>query len=165
MGADTGLILGILAFIFAVIGAAAHFSFVSAILDGKSFDTKYLLATGFGNKPGKCPNKALSRDHIGVFDIPILGLSYSCDNLFWSLISLAWTSGLIFLILAIIEILLLIGTTKDFVKFASQFTVRGIVYLVLGIPTLGIAGDLGIAAGVLLIVIGIVFIIMGIINN
>jgi hypothetical protein len=53
----------------------------------------------------------------------------------------------------VIKILLLIDATKDFVKFSRQFTVRGIVYLVLGIPTLGIAGDLGIAAGILLIVI------------
>jgi hypothetical protein len=154
MGADAGLILGILAFIIAVIGAAAHFSFVSYTLGNNFFSAKNLLETGFKNKPGKC-----FLEHDGY------GGMFICDNLLWSLVSLAWVSGLIFLILAIIEILLLIGATKDFVKFASQFTVRGIVYLVLGIPTLGIAGDLGIAAGVLLIVIGIVFVIMGVINN
>jgi hypothetical protein len=154
MGADVGLILGILAFIFAVIGAAAHFSFVSYVLDNDDFNVKRLLATKFKNKPGPCSNSPLGHRSLR-----------NCDNLYWSLVSLAWVSGLIFLILAIIEILLLMSATKDFVKFASQFTVRGIVYLVLGIPTLGIAGDLGIAAGVLLVVIGIVFIIMGIINN
>nr|AGM32121.1 hypothetical protein [Coptotermes formosanus] len=156
MGVDTGLILGILAFVIAVIGAAAHFSFVSFILDSDTYKAKYLLASGFGNDPSKCPKKFSETFH---------NPAIFCDNLKWSLVSLAWVSGLIFLVLAIIEILLLLSATKDFVKFASQFTVRGIVYLVLGVPTLGIAGDLGIAAGVLLIVIGIVFVIMGIINN
>jgi hypothetical protein len=50
----------------------------------------------------------------------------------------------------------LIDATKDFVKISSQFMMRGIVYLALGIPTLGIAVDLAIADGVHLIMIGIV---------
>jgi hypothetical protein len=83
---------------------------------------------------------------------------FAFDNLLWSLVSLSWVFRLIFLILPIIEILLLISATKDFVKFANQFTLRGMVYLVLGIPTLRIAGDL-------LVVIGIVFTILGTINN
>jgi hypothetical protein len=69
MGADAGLILGVLAFIFAVIGAATHFSFVSYTLDNSSFSAKNLLETSLKNRPDKCPSKL---DNIKLFD---------CDNL------------------------------------------------------------------------------------
>jgi hypothetical protein len=64
-----------------------------------------------------------------------------------------------------LEILLLLEATLGFLAWAKSKSVRGLLYIVIGFPTLGVSGDLGIAAGVLLLVIGIVFLVWGIITD
>lgn len=70
--------------------------------------------------------------------------------------------GLICLIFAIIEILLIF--IPDKLTMVDSPLLRGIVYIISGIAVLGLANDLGIAAGALQMIIGVALVIFGIIG-
>lgn len=70
--------------------------------------------------------------------------------------------GLICLIFAVIEILLIF--IPDKLTMVDSPLLRGIVYIISGIAVLGCASDLGIAAGALQMIIGVVLVIFGIIG-
>lgn len=70
--------------------------------------------------------------------------------------------GLICLIFAVIEILLLI--IPDKLSFIDSPILRGVVYIITGIAVLGCANDLGIAAGALQLIIGLAMVIFGILK-
>jgi hypothetical protein len=73
--------------------------------------------------------------------------------------------GILFIIFAIFEILLAFPVTAQFVTFVSGDIFRGICYILLGVPTLAVAGMLGISGGFLIIISGTVLIIYGILTK
>ena len=70
--------------------------------------------------------------------------------------------GLIALIMAVIEIMLLIDCVAKYVEFAASMVLRAIIYVLTGIAILGTANDLGIAAGSMSIIVGGIMLILSI---
>ena len=70
--------------------------------------------------------------------------------------------GIISVLFAICELGLAIAPDKF--KFVDSDVLRGVVYILKGIATLGVSNDLGIAAGSLEIIVGAVLLILVIFN-
>ena len=70
--------------------------------------------------------------------------------------------GIISLLFAICELGLAIAPDKF--KFVDSDVLRGVVYILKGIATLGVSNDLGIAAGSMEIIVGAVLLILVIFN-
>jgi hypothetical protein len=96
----------------------------------------------------------------------MIGLqSMECNNdVFFEKASFIYI-GIIFIIFANFEILLAFPVAAQFVTFASGDIFRGICYILLGVPTLSVAGMLGISGGFLIIISGTVLIIYGILTK
>ena len=84
----------------------------------------------------------------------------AAQNLIWTQINAPLVLGVFCIVVAIIEILLASFPRKVDVLNAPIF--RGLVYIGLGVFALGIAGDLGIAAGILTIINGVLVIVFGV---
>jgi hypothetical protein len=164
------IILHILAALIAAVLAAAYFMYFdyeNSYFDptsGKEHPKRYTnlarggLTTGckFNDEVGSekyyrwiCPTSIISKD----------GLSFPSSSFLYAQLSASFIAGILGIVLIIIEILcLFMDQIRDIVH---NGILTGIIFIVLGIPALGVSLDLGIAAGILGMVIGIIEILFG----
>jgi hypothetical protein len=88
---------------------------------------------------------------------------WGCNNMAWYASYSLFGFGLISLLFAVAEIGLLLK--PDWFAVVDSYVLRGIVYIIKGIATLGVSGDLGIAGGALELIIGAVELIFGILQK
>lgn len=81
----------------------------------------------------------------------------------WYLSYSVFCFGLISIIFAICEIGLVFF--PQYFKFVDSMMLRAIIYILKGIATLGVSGDLGIAAGALELAIGVAMLIYAFIKD
>lgn len=136
---DAGAIVSILAFIIEIITCASYFNMFS----------------GKGRvKTGHKPSDGGGWGNMG----------YYCDFSVFAL-------GILSLTFAIVELLMVLRgfvsalQSIKFLEILESPILRGVVYIVKGIATLGTSGDLGIAAGSLELIIGVVIIVLSLMGK
>jgi hypothetical protein len=127
----------------------AHYPIKGGLEIGCEFDRKVANEKYYY---WNCPNQKIKP-----------GLGFPESSFLYAQLSAAFIAGILGIILIIVEILGL------FINKISEIfydgILDGIIFIVLGIPALGVALDLGISAGILGMIIGIIKILFGLVPS